>query len=238
MIDKLDARAARTGQLRCWMCARPLHATAWHLDHVRPLAAAGRHHIDNLEPACVRCNLVKGDSWDELWAPPIDDFKPLWTRLRSRPAEDVWSENPELAKRALTVPRPVPVDPDIGEFAKSDLVVAILQSQPDPFRAMKLGAISSEAPTLGRRIGVGELDREWLKLLGMSRVHGNRPTRTRPFHDRRMPAHPLVIATRVRERDGAWGVRAFRLRPPPISVAVQIDPLSLERLARFVDHDE
>ena len=52
MIDRLDALAARTGNLRCWMCARVLEEDAWHLDHVRPLAACGRHEVRNLIPSC------------------------------------------------------------------------------------------------------------------------------------------------------------------------------------------
>jgi hypothetical protein len=231
MIDRLDQLAARTGDLRCWMCARVLDSGSWHLDHVRPLVALGRHDVRNLMPACWLCNLVKGDSWDDLWEPPLDDFMPLWERLKARPIEDVWDENPELARRALTVPRPVPVDEGIGEFAKADLVVRVLRNQPDSFRAMKFGAIYTAAPAAGGRIGGGELTREWLKLLGMSNLHGNPRVARQRFHDRRLPPHPQLVPTRVRERRGTWGVRGFRLRPPGIRSEDQ-------ELLAYGDHDE
>lgn len=31
-----------------------------HQEHDVPLARGGRHHVDNIRPACGRCNLVKG----------------------------------------------------------------------------------------------------------------------------------------------------------------------------------
>lgn len=41
-----------------------------HKEHVVPLARGGRHHIDNIRPACPRCNLIKGtltgDEFHEL----------------------------------------------------------------------------------------------------------------------------------------------------------------------------
>ena len=72
-------------------------------------------------PACWLCKLIKGDAWDDLWEPPLDDFKPLWEHLKTRPVEDVGEENPPLAMKALTAPRPVPVDDSIGKFAKAEL---------------------------------------------------------------------------------------------------------------------
>ena len=214
MVDKLDHRARRTGDLRCWLCAAVLHPARWHLDHVQPLAAAGRHHIDNLEPACDTCNLVKGDRWSPLWCPPIDDFEPLWKRLQATPVEDVWRLDHNLAANALTAPRPVPVDPQIGLFAKSAVVIAVLEDQADPWRAMKLADIAAVASAGGARVGSGELPRDWLKTLGMTRTNGNGAASLRRWHDRRTPPHPNLVATRVRPTGGTWGPRGFRLRPP------------------------
>ena len=33
---------------------------AWHIEHSKPKAREGTNHINNLFPACIRCNLEKG----------------------------------------------------------------------------------------------------------------------------------------------------------------------------------
>lgn len=43
----------------CGYCGRKLHHK-WHVDHVVPQAHGGSSSIDNLLPACHRCNLSKG----------------------------------------------------------------------------------------------------------------------------------------------------------------------------------
>ncbi len=48
---------------RCVYCRRP----ASQLDHVIPLARGGQHHIDNLVPACARCNVKKKAKWPAVW---------------------------------------------------------------------------------------------------------------------------------------------------------------------------
>lgn len=42
-------------------------ATAGHVDHVQPLARGGWEHVANLVPACVACNLSKGDRLLTEW---------------------------------------------------------------------------------------------------------------------------------------------------------------------------
>jgi len=42
---------------RCWFCGRE----AKTIDHATPRAKGGRNSIDNLLPACVYCNNLKGD---------------------------------------------------------------------------------------------------------------------------------------------------------------------------------
>lgn len=54
---------------RCHLCHRKLSFVnygangergAWHVEHSRPLARGGTHHLNNLYAACVWCNLNKG----------------------------------------------------------------------------------------------------------------------------------------------------------------------------------
>lgn len=44
-------------------------SAAGHVDHVRPLARGGWEHVANLVPACVACNLSKGDRLLTEWRP-------------------------------------------------------------------------------------------------------------------------------------------------------------------------
>jgi HNH endonuclease len=41
----------------CWFCGRE----AKTVDHATPRSRGGTNHIDNLLPACVYCNNLKGD---------------------------------------------------------------------------------------------------------------------------------------------------------------------------------
>ena len=45
----------------CWICTQPITTLEW--DHVHPLSKGGAHIIDNLKPACDKCNGRKNDSW-------------------------------------------------------------------------------------------------------------------------------------------------------------------------------
>jgi len=53
----------------CSICHRKVYFTnygkhgsrgAWHVDHTVPVAVGGTNRINNLRPACIRCNLDKG----------------------------------------------------------------------------------------------------------------------------------------------------------------------------------
>lgn len=44
----------------CWICGDP---DAWHMDHVKPLAAGGPHVLANLRKICAPCNSSKGGRW-------------------------------------------------------------------------------------------------------------------------------------------------------------------------------
>jgi len=53
----------------CHLCDKKLSRTnynapgakgAWHVDHSKALANGGTHHMNNLFPACISCNLEKG----------------------------------------------------------------------------------------------------------------------------------------------------------------------------------
>ncbi len=42
--------------------------TNWNIDHIIPQSKGGTHHIDNLLPACKKCNCIKRDR-------SIDEFR-------------------------------------------------------------------------------------------------------------------------------------------------------------------
>ncbi len=50
-------------QNRCAYCDIGLYE---HMDHVIPLSRGGAHSLDNIVPACQRCNLKKGT---QIWTP-------------------------------------------------------------------------------------------------------------------------------------------------------------------------
>lgn len=45
----------------CWICDQAITDLQW--DHVHPLAKGGAHVMDNLRPACSKCNGRKNDKW-------------------------------------------------------------------------------------------------------------------------------------------------------------------------------
>lgn len=59
----MRARVFATKGCQCAYCGRP----ASHVDHVLPRAKGGTDAIDNLVPACARCNNAKGTKTVEEW---------------------------------------------------------------------------------------------------------------------------------------------------------------------------
>jgi 5-methylcytosine-specific restriction endonuclease McrA len=57
--QKLRAKVFATKGRACWWCGR----TATTIDHVIPVAIGGGHGLDNLVPACTRCNYSRGASF-------------------------------------------------------------------------------------------------------------------------------------------------------------------------------
>ena len=49
----------------CMECGKDVKRDAYHVDHIKPLAAGGAEwDLSNLETLCPRCNLTKGAKYD------------------------------------------------------------------------------------------------------------------------------------------------------------------------------
>ena len=48
------------GNGRCGICGKPINYSAKTVDHKIPLSKGGTNGFDNLQPACLTCNLLKG----------------------------------------------------------------------------------------------------------------------------------------------------------------------------------
>lgn len=59
----LRARVFATKGCACHYCGKP----ASHVDHLLPRSRGGADDIDNLVPACARCNLTKARRTPEEW---------------------------------------------------------------------------------------------------------------------------------------------------------------------------
>ncbi len=64
---------------KCAYCGKRLEGTDWHIDHVIPKAHGGSDSIDNLLPACRRCNTLKKDRTPEEFVQFIRDS--CWVQL-------------------------------------------------------------------------------------------------------------------------------------------------------------
>ena len=73
---------------KCFYCARDLEGKDWHLDHGNSLSRGGSHRIENLVPACKRCNLRKNKKhWHEFM--PADRRVEHTTRFDSQRAREL-----------------------------------------------------------------------------------------------------------------------------------------------------
>lgn len=79
--------------------------SGWHLDHLIPLALLGAHATENLEAACVGCNLTKSDkSLREFVGETVyvtfiaHGWPPPSRALRDRPVEELWAIHHATAK--------------------------------------------------------------------------------------------------------------------------------------------
>jgi len=62
----------------CWICEMPIDKLEW--DHVQPLSKGGAHTLENLKPACDKCNGRKNDAWpftDEMKATLANEVRNL-----------------------------------------------------------------------------------------------------------------------------------------------------------------
>jgi 5-methylcytosine-specific restriction endonuclease McrA len=50
---------ARDGNI-CWLCGKPITGQV-SLDHVVPRSKGGSDSVDNLRPACLSCNIARGN---------------------------------------------------------------------------------------------------------------------------------------------------------------------------------
>jgi 5-methylcytosine-specific restriction endonuclease McrA len=49
----------------CGICGEPVPFQGFHADHVKPFRLTGRTVRAELQPACPRCNLIKGAKYAE-----------------------------------------------------------------------------------------------------------------------------------------------------------------------------
>lgn len=49
------------GNGRCAICGRPITFSEMTVDHKIPLSKGGDNAVSNLQPACLTCNMLKGE---------------------------------------------------------------------------------------------------------------------------------------------------------------------------------
>lgn len=65
--EELRQRVFKRWGRECYYCGATTEP--FHVDHRVPIAKGGTDEIDNLVPACLRCNLSKGAKLLEEWLP-------------------------------------------------------------------------------------------------------------------------------------------------------------------------
>lgn len=56
---------------RCAYCGKPLNIKTLTTDHILPASRGGKYVLENLNPACHRCNLAKANYTPEEWRTEI-----------------------------------------------------------------------------------------------------------------------------------------------------------------------
>ena len=75
---------------RCWYCGEGLPERGWCWDHQDPVAQGGSSLVDNLVPACRRCNSREGNAsveefrvrmgWFHIGVPVMTDMQLAYVR--------------------------------------------------------------------------------------------------------------------------------------------------------------
>lgn len=73
-IDEIYELAASNQPVRFYYCCKLIPEGQREVDHKQPISKGGRHHPDNLEIACARCNISKKDKTEDEYLAYI---KPL-----------------------------------------------------------------------------------------------------------------------------------------------------------------
>lgn len=62
IYDKTDGQCEYCGKEITWTNYGKYDVRGgWHVDHSQPRSRGGTNHLNNLFPACIKCNLDKGD---------------------------------------------------------------------------------------------------------------------------------------------------------------------------------
>lgn len=87
-------RIFRASKGICHLCKKPValehynnhgHPQGWHVDHSRPIAKGGTHHINNLRAAHVKCNLEKSDT-------PVGEYLAEVKEQQAKNARHLWGQ--------------------------------------------------------------------------------------------------------------------------------------------------
>lgn len=70
------------GNGRCAICGKPLEYEKMTIDHKNPLSKGGTNAFPNLQPACLRCNQMKGDFSQKEFIAQIKLILRNWNRMK------------------------------------------------------------------------------------------------------------------------------------------------------------